>query len=526
MTASAARTQTRKTPLQKRNEELRLELSNTVLERRLLQVKALAGKYDAVEANRYRRNPQVETKSEDEALDLRKRLLSHNIGRDLERNFAAARGIIHQFRVNVVGSEGKIQVNIEGGDEAAAWFNQEWARDCDFRDSLHWSTVLQNVVAGCVREGDLLAVFDDGFIENSGKLIHFEADQIANLTPKEFTKVDGYQDGWTQHAGIVRDKLGRVIGYLATGKRGMTVIDKVDDATLYPRDISRLPKNPWRLNQGRGVSAILTAATNFQDLYEILSKELQSAKVAASLVGYTKRKDAVTDWDDPASGYANLPENSGKDAATTGAEGANADTPDQKNYERFEALTGGIWEYLDKEDEVEFPDFNRPNVHLAEFIESVLGHAGASMGLARAYTILRADSSYTSFRGDMILSWSTFYMLQKWLEREYADWVARKALTWAQANGKIASLPAGWERSISWAWPTMPNVDELKEENAVKLALKNGSTDFSRLLGPDWKKKLAAYAEQINEIRALNLPLSVLETIGGAVVDDKKENEE
>ena len=178
-------------------------------------------------------------------------------------------------------------------------------------------------------------------------------------------------------------------------------------------------------------------------------------------------------------------------------------------------MTGGLWEYLAKGDKIQFADIDRPNVHLAEFIEAVLGHAGASVGLARAYTILRADSSYTSFRGDMVLSWATFYALQKWLERDYADWVARKALTWAQRKGVIAPLAAGWDRALSWSWPKMPNVDELKEESAIKQALKNGTTDFSKQLGPDWKKKLATYAEQVNEIRRLNLPLSVLETIGG-----------
>jgi capsid protein len=270
---------------------------------------------------------------------------------------------------------------------------------------------------------------------------------------------------------------------------------------------------------------MLTAATNFQDLYEILAKELQSAKVAASIAGWTKRTDAVTNWDDPSTGSAYLPENSGKDATTTALEGANSTDPAQPNYERFESLTGGMWEYLAKGDEIGFADIDRPNVHLAEFMEAVLGHAGASVGLARAYTILRADSSYTSFRGDMVLSWATFYMLQKWLERDYADWVAHKAINYAIRKG-ILTLSAGWEQAISWSWPVMPNVDELKEANAVKQSLKNGTTDFSQQLGPDWRRKLQSYAEQVDEIRRLNLPLSVLETIGGVAEPAKEQDDE
>jgi capsid protein len=512
--------------LAEKNERLRVELENEILSRRLARIRATAA-YDATESTRQRRQPVRETKNEDAIMDMRKRGLACNIGRDLERNFAAARGILHQFRVNVVGSLGKIQVNVDGGQDAADWFNGEWARDCDFRDDLHWSTCCQNVVASCMREGDILSVFDDGALENSGKLLHWEADQVTNLKDDVFQSWPEYKDGMVQENGIVRDRVGKVLGYFATGKRGLSVIDKLEDVTFYPRQTAWLVKNPWRLNQGRGVGSMLTSATNFQDLYEILVKELQSAKVAASLAGKVKRSDAVTDWDDPGSAPEYLPENMGKATTTVDAEAANSSDPTETNYERFEALTGGIMEYLDSKDEFELMDIDRPNVHLAEFIEAVLGHAGASVGLARAYTLLRADSSYTSFRGDMVLSWATFYMMQKWLERSYADRVARRAIAWGMSRGRFSKLPAGWERSISWQWPVMPNVDELKEEMARRMALKNGSTNYAEILGPNWRQLLTAYGEQFNEIVRLGLPLSITESISGneltALIDNAGE---
>lgn len=515
MTAAIQQTNKRRTPLIKRNEELRLQVSNQLLERQLSKLQMLAGRYDAVEPNKHRRQPKIETKSEDQTLDPRKRLLAHNIGRDLERNFSPARGIIHQFRVNVVGSEGKIRVNREDGEDAATWFNEVWSKDCDFRDDLDWSTQCQNVIASTIREGDLLAVFDDDLTpEDTGKLILFEADQICSLAADEFKQLPGYTEKWSQDSGIVRDGMGRILGYIVTGKRGLTVIDKIADSTFYPRDTARLVKNPWRVNQGRGVGSILTCATNVQDLYEILSSELQSAKLASKLAGKVKRGDAVDNFDLPTDAPSHLPENSGKDAVTTAAEGANSTDPSAPNYERYEALTGGITEYMATGDDFELLKIDRPNVNLAAFIEAVMGHAGASVGLARAYTILRADSSYTSFRGDMVLSWATFYMLQKLLERRFADWVARKAIGWAIRKG-LVKISVGWERAISWTWPTMPNVDELKEENAKKQALKNGTTDYAQLIGPDWDKKLTGLAEQVNRIKALGLPLSILETIGG-----------
>jgi len=478
----------------------------------------ISAKYDATESNTRRRQPQVETRNEDQIYGMLYRGKGVNIGRDLERNYAPAKGILHQFRVNVVGHLGKLQVNIAGGDKASKWFNGTWAKDCDFRDDLHFSTVLQNVVASVMREGDLLVVVDDGAINDSGKLIHWESDQIAPLSETALSQTE--YKGNEQENGIIRGKWGQVLAYVCSGKHGLSVIDDKKDATIWPRGEARLVKNPWRLNQGRGIPSVLTSATNFQDLYEILSKELQTAKVAAGNYASVKRKNAVMDWDNPTLHPEQLPENTGKTAAEVGAESAGSATATTApNYDRLESMVGGYVDYLDADDEVEFAKIDRPNVHLMEFCEAVLGHAGASVGLARAYTILRADSSYTAFRGDMILSWVTFYSMQKWLERTYADWVARKVLAWAQRKKQIPALPDGWEQSLSWSWPVMPHVDEAREEAAIQNALKNGTQDYSILLGPDWRNKFTALSEQLEEARRLKLPLSVFETVSGGAIE-------
>jgi hypothetical protein len=161
---------------------------------------------------------------------------------------------------------------------------------------------------------------------------------------------------------------------------------------------------------------------------------------------------------------------------------------------------------------------------MAEFIEAVLCHAGAAFGLARAYACLRADTSYTAFRGDMIMSWQgAFFPMQKWLERSFADWVAVKALRWAMRRNLIKTLPAGWEQSLSWRWPRMPEVQVDTAQNAIALALKNGTTDFAQEIGPDWKQHFDSLAEQIAYARAKGIPLSVMEMkSGGQQTDETK----
>jgi capsid protein len=480
----------------------------------------IKAKYDALETNKLRRKPRTETTPEGAIYDMPKRMLGTNIGRDLERNYSPAKGIIHQFRMNVVGSLGKLQVNSAGGEEATEWFNEVWAKDCDYRDDVHFSTMCQNAVASVLREGDFLSIVDDDLIEDTGKLLTWETDQVCPVTDevlKQFGKT-----GLVQDNGILRDKNGKILGYFVTGKRGLSVISSKDDATFWTRENAILPRNPWRLNQGRGVPAIISAAASFLDVYEMLAKELQTAKRAASQYAMVNRVDAVTDWDDPATGPERLPENSGKTAATTAGEGANSTTePEARNYESLEAFTGGYTDYGDPNDKVTFPPPDRPNIHMTEFIEAVHCHAGAAFGMARAYSLMRADSSYTAFRGDMIMTWQgAFYPMQKWLERDFADKVAVKVLKWAQRkriNGKpiLKPLAAGWERTLSWKWPTMPEVNIVDAATAMALNLKNGSTDYSDILGPDWRKRLEKLSEQIEVIRSLGLPLSVLEMKSG-----------
>jgi len=513
--------------LKEQNREAHIILDTAIAKRRA----AILSKYDATESNRQRRQAISEFQNESEIYDMSRRMKGCNLGRDLERNYSPAKSLIHQFKINVVGGLGKLRINTKPGedtkvsDSAADWFNEVWAKDCDYRDDSDWSTMLQNILASVIREGDMLAIIDDNLVDDSGKLLTWESDQIAPVNSEILSQ--SLYKGRTQDNGILRGKWGKIEAYCVTGKRGLTLIDKKEDVTFWTRQQARLVKNPWRLNQGRGIPSLITPSTNFIDLYEILASELQSAKRASKQYSYVRRKDAVTDWDTPANSPEYLPENDGRSAADVATDGANQTTHTAKNYEKIEAFTGGLTDYLDPEDEVIIPDLKHPNSALAAFLEAVHGYGGAALGLARAYTILRADSSYTAFRGDMILSWTTFYWLQKMMERNVADWIAKKVLTWAQRKNEIPELPAGWERALSWTWPKMPEVDELDAQNAIAAALKNGTTDYSQLLGPDWRKRLEGFSEMVEVIRKLNLPMKILETASGGIsVNPKKTNTE
>jgi len=481
-----------------------------------------------------RRKSSVETKGEtgkQGILNPFDRLNALNLCRDAVRNYSSAKSIEHQLKVNIIGPSPKIQVNTgdEFGKEVTDWFNTDWAKDCDFRQERRLAKLAQLVVAGRKREGDLLTVFDDNMIKDSGKILFYESDLICDVSGDAADKIK--EKKWTQTDGIISDEWGREVGYVTTHRRGMSSVPEAD-ATIWTRDpddkdanMVKLIREDYRLIQGRGISPMLSAISDFLDCYEMRSKELQSAKVAASMYASVKRKEAETDFDDPRFDPDNENPSDQDDSYDPDASTLPEDQDEPATYEALEKLTGGYTNYLDKEDEIEFPDINRPNVAMKEFLDYVMDQGGSVFGFAHAYTRLKADTSYTAFRGDMILTWVSIYADQKDMEHDFLDWVAVRAIRWnMRKNGFKNEAPEGWEKTISWNLPKIPYIDELKERKAHSEGLKNGELKYSDILGPDWQKHFEQYSKELEAARGLGLPLNVFETKAGAPAEEN-ENE-
>jgi capsid protein len=496
---------------------------------------AIAGSANAIGAGNKRRKAVIETVEESGSagiLNNTQRLRGVNLARDLERNYSVAKSLQKQYRNNVVGALGKVQINTgdDFGAEATKWFNKKFFVNCDFRATEDFSKITRNILSAKKREGDILVYFDDGSQIDvqqggTGKIICYEADQITDLSSAE-----EIPQGMTQESGVLRDQFGRETGYIVSKKRGRTSINKDDVAVIFRRDpgdetknMVKLLKSTFRVNQGRGTSDLLAAVADLLDCYEMRSKELQSAKVAAALAGTVERNDATTDYDDARFDPTNENPADGTTDATTLPESQT----EPANYERMEALTGGYFDYLAKGDKLTLHDIKRPNVHMAEFIDHVSDSAGSVFGFAHAYARMKADTSYTAFRGDMILTWVSIYVEQKDLEREWLDWVGVRAIRWAIQTGKIKTkAPEGWEEKMSWHLPTMPFVDELKERQANAAALKNGEKTFSDLIGPNWEEKFDSFALELQKARELNLPLSVFEQKSGGMAGNSENKTE
>lgn len=458
-------------------------------------------RYDVLHstAQKKRRQPSIERTSEDRQLKPYDRLAAINLCRDLERNFTSMRSIMHQLRVNVVGTGPKLRAHlrtprpgdgVKSGLTLAAWsewFNSTWTKDCDFRDGSHWATHVNAVLSAIIREGDILPWFDNGWIENSGKCGFFEADQLCTVRDPQNLPAPWRDTPCEQ--GVFFDKFGRALAYACSKNHGVQVDDAKNVTILQRGPVARLVKLAIRPNQLRGTPVMLTAAADMQDLYELRAKELQTAKAGATLFATVNKKDG---------GVGDVALRRGYDEATGPTDGATTEAGGLAAYDRLESLTGGAMEYLEDGESIEVKDFNRPSVNFREACDWVLRSSGAAFGITKTYSSMHTEASYTAFRGDLLIAWASFRAYQKELERQYCDWIAGNAIRWGLA---AKALDAGGltveDVAFSWDWPKQPSPDPLKESIADENNLRNLLVDFSELIGPDWRKKLDAIAEQM-----------------------------
>ncbi len=477
---------------------------------------------------RKRRQARQETGEEESILRPYVRRQAISLARDMVRNNPQSRGLTRTLKTNIVGDYGKLIFNKLGDWEKKTqdWFNSNWARAADFRDGSTFRECLQLVVYALTHEGDFAVVFDDGLItggKGTGRLVFFEADQICNLTEADFKPFEAKK--FRQESGVIFDRFNRICGLVVTSKRGVDAVEKKDAWILTHDPASRtLPqwrfvRRKFRLVQARGSADAIPALQSAIDSYEMLGYEMATAKMASS------RYASVIDPEGEAFGVPTGFTDFGEDGD---AENEPTLEEEEEAYRAsgLESYTGGNVDYLAHGAQIVFDPAARPNTNLESFLDFTNDLTGSSHGLAHAYSRMRADTSYTAFRGDMVMTWMAFKDFQQFLEDAFSDWVAIQAISWAIGTGEVDTpAEADWHKSIAWQYPIMPAVDEAKEQSALAQKLKNGQTTYAKLLGPSWREQLEQLAEELEFARELNLPLSIFETVAGAKADGEEKEE-
>lgn len=130
-----------------------------------------------------RERGMTERRDEDEILNSFGRGKMIDLARNATRNSSTFNAILKQFDLNAVGTKGgKAIFDFEGSEKIKEEF-AKWTRDADFFDGLSFNTLLKLILKTYILGGDMVLVFDDGLIEDSGKIVIYEPDEIGNTTP-------------------------------------------------------------------------------------------------------------------------------------------------------------------------------------------------------------------------------------------------------------------------------------------------------------------------------------------------------
>lgn len=482
-----------------------------------------------------RRNPTIEVRNEDQILNASQRLRILNLTREGMRNAPQVRSIVQQLRVLIVGLQGgmlTMTTDDEKWNKEAQDFFGERAKSIDFIDGTSLNESLKLIVTSLAAEGgDFAIVFDDGTLsggEGTGKLRFFESDNIANFDPVEFEK---RFPGHTQSQGLIYNPLGRFVGIVLSGKkRGKTVFAK-DEAFTLIRDPDAessescwfYGKRKWRLLQGRGISPQTVAIAALLDMYELVFSEVQCGKLNAKVFAQVIDSMGIDEGDDGSEavdgGAADEDdETPPAECEASESSGAVDETTPAMDVSEFEATAGAKVLNPPQGLKLELLDTKRPNTNMIQFVEWHAGGAAATHGLSRVYSGLKAEASYTAFRGEQTIALPSIEEGQKELERGPLDWIGVKEIQWGIDTGRLRKGPKDWQKKLSWSWPQMKEVNEVDAQSAVSAKLKNFVTTYRMLLGPNWKELLTQASQEVRWFEENNLSHPALQTVSGQVV--------
>lgn len=471
----------------------------------------------------------TEHENEDQILSEWQRGAMLNLARNQARNSSTLCSILKQFDLQAVGTTGGKATFVFDDPVVAEKLRgafAAWARNADFFDGLPLNAFLKLVLKTYILGGDMVLLFDDNMIEDSGRLLIYEPDEIGNLSKEDFAKA--YGDGYSQSLGRVYNANARFCGAIVSRScRGekLFALDKSYTLKLDPNasvldSAWIMPRNVFRVAQGRGVSPLCSSLATIIDLEDLTNYELQAAKKNSQTLAQVVSTDDREDGPVLGSALAGSDFSGMTDDEINAAVMAEAEeAPTVVTLDQIRGA-GVLYEAMPDRKKLELLDTKHPNANMPEFIRWLAGRSAAPFGLGSVYATLKADASYTAFRGEQVMSQPAFEEAQKFLEG-VCDWIIYRWAKWAVRKNVIGQnlLPANWLHLVTWQWPKMREVNQVDEQNAVSMKLKNGTGSYLEIYGADWKEKLAQIAEEIKFCKSVGLPHPALQTVSGGIIE-------
>lgn len=491
------------------------------------RVKALAGaKYRIVQGDdQYQREGGIpETVGEDAILDKHRRGRLLDLTRNAVRNSATFSAILKQLQSNVVGVHGgKAIFDFEGAvPEADAQAIRrgfaDWTRSCEFHDGLNLNTTLKLLLSTYVVNGDMVLVYDDGLVEDSGKILCFESDEIVEVAPEVVERK--YGKGYTQSLGRVYSPNGRLVGVVVSrSERGNPGYADPSHCYFLRRDPDAspfdsfwmMPRNIWRFEQGRGVTSAAPSLSTILDCEDLCGFELQAAKKNAQTFAQIVETQSVepeiplpspfgSDVD-----FSKMSDSQIEEAASQVAEESTERTV------TLEAArsAGIIYEQMPEGHKMELLDTKHPNDSLVDFVKWLAGRSASVFGLTQQYATLAATGK--DYKAERLLAEPVFQEGQKFLE-QICDWLFVKWYDWAKPSDipHDELLPL-----LSWRWPSSAELDEYTHQMALALKFQNLTGSFREYYGNDWREKLQQIKVEADWCKANGIPHPAYKMVSG-----------
>lgn len=472
----------------------------------------------------------------------RNRLIA--LARNAARNSEHFEGILHQLETNVIGTEGgKAIFNFPAGfEEAGKTIKREfakWAKSAEYFDDLNLQRLLKIVLRTLLVGGDCVLVFDwDVTSANAGQIITFEPDCIGNLAEKDLA---AHFPGLTQHQGILKNAEGKTVGVVCSwAERGQTEYRLFDGdkrlawTPVKPAGIAwedspfTIVRTLQRVNQMRGASRFWSGLATIIDISDYQGYEVQAAKKNAQTVATIEQQVEQNEGEiageiDP---YA---EGEAGEGGEGGESAAFGDDREQLELDNITA-TGAIYDVLPPGVKLSLWDQKHPNTNLIEFVKALNRGVAFAGGLGSIHSSGEAVASYSGAIAEFILSQTEFKDQFHELEIMVLDWALSNWAKFAQAHNIIPSddrLPEDWRHTcVTWQRPPERVLDAVKEQAALNSGLKNGTILYRDKLGPDWRGKIDAFAEEVEYFKAKGLTHPSEITVAGAIIEQNQEKED
>ena len=491
--------------------------------------KALAGpKYRVVQGpdESQRERGITERTGEDGILDSYARGRLIDLTRNAVRNSSTMAAILRTMDLQVVGTKGGKA--IFSFDDAHAVASRallsrfaEWTRNADFFDGLGFNQLLKILLKTALIGGDCVLLFDDGLIEDSGRLVLFESDEIGDTTPEAIAA--NYGKGAVQSQGKVYSPNGRWIGTVVSRAcRGEAIFDPAKCYFLRRApDAGKLdglwlqPSNVWRIAQGRGVTPASPAIGTILDLEDLCGYEIAAAKKNAQTFSWITSDREEQEAPQAPSAFGGTDIAGMTDEQIEEMAAMEAEPAEQVVSLNHARSAGVVTEALPPGYRAEAIDTKHPNDRLQDFVRWLAGRSSAVFGLSEQFATLMPTGS--DFRAQQLLTQPAFAEAQKWLE-SICDWVLYRFVQRELRRGELSEndLPANWLRHVSWSWPSLDELDENTHQNAFGSKLKNLTGTLREELGTDWRDKLDQYKAELEYCRQNGIPHPALETVCGA----------